>query len=186
MIKRTYFHWKVLCLVLLQVPKKFVTVQIFWARTKSLIAFSASSKTFVLAQKLNLRNENHLLVWNKMFVTSTICLSSFGLAQKIWKSHFILVDTPKKLLFSQSANMVRFRFTPFVLNGLTSRMLNLFHNSDFDFRSLKTLNTVSHWSKLLSLTFLTNAHSSSSCRWCVVWHFLEHIFSPQEFKQSIM
>jgi hypothetical protein len=38
-----------LCLVLLQVPKTFVT--------KSLIAFSVSSKTFVLAQNLLNKNE---------------------------------------------------------------------------------------------------------------------------------
>jgi hypothetical protein len=53
---------------------------------KSLIAFSAPSKTFVLAQKLNLLNENHLLAWQKMFVTSTIFLSSFGLEKKSWTS----------------------------------------------------------------------------------------------------
>ena len=46
-----------LCLVLLQVPKTFVT--------KSLIAFSVSSKTFVLAQ--NLLNKNHLLVGHKYY-----------------------------------------------------------------------------------------------------------------------
>jgi hypothetical protein len=34
----------------------------FLSKTKSLIAFSASSKTFVLAQKLNLLYESHLLV----------------------------------------------------------------------------------------------------------------------------
>ena len=39
--------------------------------TKNLIAFIASSKTFLLAQILNLLNENHLLVWHKMFVTSS-------------------------------------------------------------------------------------------------------------------
>jgi hypothetical protein len=65
-------------------PKNFCDGPNFLTKTKSLIAFSASSKNFVLAQKLNLLNENHLLVWHKMFVTSTICPSSFGLAQKIW------------------------------------------------------------------------------------------------------
>jgi hypothetical protein len=64
-------------------PKNFCDGPIFLSKTKSLIAFSASSKIFVLAQKLNLLNENHLLVRHKTFVTSTICcLSSFGLAQK--------------------------------------------------------------------------------------------------------
>ena len=67
-------------------PKNFCDGPNLLSKTKSLIAFSDSSKTFVLAQKWNLLNENHLLVWLKMFVTSTICLSSFGLAQKIWTS----------------------------------------------------------------------------------------------------
>ena len=82
------------CLVLLQVPKTFVTVQIFWGRLmvcpftgpkmfctgsnflnqpKNLTAFSASSKTFLPAQKTILLNVNHLFVWHKMFVTATIC-----------------------------------------------------------------------------------------------------------------
>jgi hypothetical protein len=58
--------------------------------SKNLIAFSASSKTFVPAQKPILLNANHLLVWHKMFVTGTICKKNFGLTQKIWTStkHF--------------------------------------------------------------------------------------------------
>ena len=40
---------------------------------QNLTAFSASSKTFVPAQKPILLNANHLLVWQKMFVTGTIC-----------------------------------------------------------------------------------------------------------------
>ena len=44
----------------------------FFEPAKNLTAFSASSKTFVLAQKPILLNANHLLVWHKMFVTSTI------------------------------------------------------------------------------------------------------------------
>jgi hypothetical protein len=35
-------------------------------------AFSASSKTFVTAQKPILLNANHLLVWHKMFVTGYV------------------------------------------------------------------------------------------------------------------
>ena len=40
----------------------------FLSQTKNLIAFSHSSKSFVPAQKLNLVNENHLLLWHKTFV----------------------------------------------------------------------------------------------------------------------
>ena len=52
------------CLALLQDPKCFVPVQIFWARPKIELNFSAPPKSFVLAQKLNLLYENHLLVWD--------------------------------------------------------------------------------------------------------------------------
>ena len=34
---------------------------------------TASSKTFVPAQKPILLNANHLFVWHKMFVTGTVC-----------------------------------------------------------------------------------------------------------------
>ena len=43
------------------------------SQPKNLTEFSASSKTFVLAQKPILLNANHLFVWHKMFVTATIC-----------------------------------------------------------------------------------------------------------------
>ena len=55
----------------LQVPKCFVPN--FLSQPKNLTAFSASSKTFVPAQKPILQNANHLFVWHKMFVTATIC-----------------------------------------------------------------------------------------------------------------
>jgi hypothetical protein len=44
----------------------------------------ASTKTFLQAQKPNLMNGNHLLVWHKIFGTGTKCISTFtfGLAQK--------------------------------------------------------------------------------------------------------
>ena len=45
----------------------------FLSQPKNSIAFSASSKTLVLAQKPILLNANHLFVWHKMFVTATIC-----------------------------------------------------------------------------------------------------------------
>ena len=44
----------------------------FSAGPNILTAFSASSKTFVLAQKPILLNAKHLFVWHKMFVTTTI------------------------------------------------------------------------------------------------------------------
>ena len=54
-------------------PKMFCADPNFLSQPKNLTAFSASSKTFVPAQKPNLLNANHLLVWHKMFVTATIC-----------------------------------------------------------------------------------------------------------------
>ena len=42
----------------------------FLSQPKILTAFSASSKTFVPAQKPKLLNANHLFVWHKMFVTA--------------------------------------------------------------------------------------------------------------------
>ena len=44
----------------------------FFEPAKNLTAFSASSKTFVLAQKPILLNAKHLYVWLKIFVTATI------------------------------------------------------------------------------------------------------------------
>ena len=54
-------------------PKMFCAGPIFLSQPKHLTAFSASSKTFVPAQKPILLNANHLLVWHKMFVTGTKC-----------------------------------------------------------------------------------------------------------------
>ena len=54
-------------------PKMFCAGPNFLSQPKNLTAFSASSKTFVLAQKTILLNANHLFVWHKMFVTATIC-----------------------------------------------------------------------------------------------------------------
>ena len=48
------------CLVLLQAPKCFVPVQIFWAEPKIELHL-------VLLQKSNFLNRNHLLVWHKKF-----------------------------------------------------------------------------------------------------------------------
>ena len=53
------------------------------SQSKNLIAFSASSKTFVPEQKPILQNANHLFAWHKMFVTATICKYIFGPAQNI-------------------------------------------------------------------------------------------------------
>ena len=64
-------------------PKMFSAGPNFLGQSKNLIAFSASSKTFVPAQKPNLLNANHLLVWHKIFWTGTKCIWFFGLAQNI-------------------------------------------------------------------------------------------------------
>ena len=48
-----------------------------------LIVFSAFSKNFVLAQKPNLLNGNHLLVWQKFFETCMKCKLILSLDQKI-------------------------------------------------------------------------------------------------------
>ena len=65
-------------------PKMFCAGPNFLSQPKNLTAFSASSKTFVPAQKPILLNANHLFVWHKMFVTGTKWSEIFGLAQKIW------------------------------------------------------------------------------------------------------
>ena len=54
-------------------PKMFCAGPNFLSKPKNLTSYSASSKTFVLAQKPILLNANHLFVWHKMFVTGTIC-----------------------------------------------------------------------------------------------------------------
>ena len=53
--------------------KMFCAGPNFISQPQNLIAFSASSKTFVPALKPILLNVNHLLVWHKMFVTGKIC-----------------------------------------------------------------------------------------------------------------
>ena len=67
----------------------------------------------------------------------------------------------------------------------SSNILKLVHSLGFDFLNFKTLITLSHWPKFLSLTLFTKAHSSLSCRWWVIWHFSEQIFNPQVFRQSL-
>jgi len=54
-------------------PKMFCADPNFLSQPKNMTAFSASSKTFVPAQKPILLNANRLFVWHKMFVTATIC-----------------------------------------------------------------------------------------------------------------
>ena len=54
-------------------PKMFCASPNFLSQPRNLTAFSASSKTFVLAQKTILLNTNHILFRHKMFVTGTIC-----------------------------------------------------------------------------------------------------------------
>ena len=53
--------------------------------SKKLIRFSASSKTFVPAQKRNLLNGYFLLLWHKMFATCTKYITIFGQTQNILK-----------------------------------------------------------------------------------------------------
>ena len=85
-----------ICIQFILMPCPFTSPKMFCAgpnclsQPKKLTAFSASSKTFVPAQKSILLNANHLFVWHKMFVTATICKQIFGPAQKIWTSpkHF--------------------------------------------------------------------------------------------------
>ena len=48
-------------------PKMFCAGPNYLSQPKNLTAFSASSKTFVLAQKLILLNANHFFVWHKKF-----------------------------------------------------------------------------------------------------------------------
>ena len=50
-------------------PKMFCAGPKFLSQPKNFTAFSASSKTFMPAQKPILLNANHLFVWHKMFVT---------------------------------------------------------------------------------------------------------------------
>ena len=64
-------------------PKMFCDCPNTLFQPKSLIAVSASSKSFVLAQKPILMNANHRFVWHKMVVTTTICKYFFGPAQNI-------------------------------------------------------------------------------------------------------
>ena len=52
-------------------PKMFCAGPSFLSEPKNLTAFSASSNTFVPAQKTILLNANHLFVRHKMFVTAT-------------------------------------------------------------------------------------------------------------------
>jgi hypothetical protein len=47
-------------------PKMFCVGPNFLSQPQNLTAFSASSKTFVPAQKPILLNANHLFVWHKM------------------------------------------------------------------------------------------------------------------------
>jgi hypothetical protein len=58
-------------------PKMFCASPNFLGQCKNIFVFSASSKTFVAAQKTNLLNGNHLLVWQKMFGTGTKCIPVF-------------------------------------------------------------------------------------------------------------
>ena len=74
-------------------PKMFCAGPKFLSQPKNLTAFSASSKSFVPAQKPILLNANHLFVWHKIFLTATklpqyvnnflFCHKKIGPAQNI-------------------------------------------------------------------------------------------------------
>ena len=53
-------------------PNMFYAVPNFLSQLKNLTAFTASSKTFVPAQKPILLYANQFFVWRKMFVTGTM------------------------------------------------------------------------------------------------------------------
>ena len=91
-------------------PKLFCAGQNFMSQHKNLTPFSASSKTFVLAQKTILLNANHLFVRYKMFVTATICKYFFGLAQKNWTSpkHFGTFKRTRHKSLSSEAIFAKF------------------------------------------------------------------------------
>ena len=54
----------------------------FLSQPKNLTAFSASTNTFVTAQKNNFINANHRIDWHKMFVTAAICKYFFWSSTK--------------------------------------------------------------------------------------------------------
>ena len=62
------------CLVLLQVPKCFVPVQIFWAILKIWLHLALAQNTILL-------KANNLFVWHKMFVTA---MHNTGPPLQIW------------------------------------------------------------------------------------------------------
>ena len=61
-------------------PKMFCASPNFLSPTKHLTAFSASSKTFVPAQKTILLKANHLFVWHK-----TLVLDLGDLIRVLWE-----------------------------------------------------------------------------------------------------
>ena len=64
--------------------KMFCASPNFLIQPKNLTAFSASSETFVPAQKPILLNANHLFVWHKIFVNKFLgWIKKFGPAQKV-------------------------------------------------------------------------------------------------------
>ena len=67
-----WYEMDIDCLVLLQVPKCFVRIQIFWASPKIWLHLVPLQKLLCRSKK-NLLNANHLFVLQKMIVTGTIC-----------------------------------------------------------------------------------------------------------------
>ena len=70
----------------------------FLSQPKNLTAFSASSKTFVPAQKQISLNANHLFVWHKMLVTATISkifcsgTQNFGTCKRTRHEYILILE----------------------------------------------------------------------------------------------
>ena len=71
-------------------PKIFCEGPNFLSQPKNVIAFRASSKTFVPALKTKFTESfdvaQNVWDWQKMYGTGKKCISIFGPAQKIWTS----------------------------------------------------------------------------------------------------
>jgi len=70
---KTSLFWNCIMPCPFTCPKMFCAGLNILSQPKNLTAFSASSESFVLAQKPILMNANHIFVWHKLFVTATIC-----------------------------------------------------------------------------------------------------------------
>ena len=110
-------------------PKMFCASPNFLSQPKNLTAFSASSKTFVLAQKPILLNANHIFVWHKMpqYVNRFLgWLKKFGPAQDILgpvKRQGISINKPSRI---HCFILIPFSVSKIFCNKLFSSFANLF------------------------------------------------------------